>query len=394
MTYQKNKSMHLFIETEPIPSREELISTINQKSYELTYGKMAEDYRRHPVRAAIGIIYVLAAFVLFFLFCIKGNAFGISCSVCMLAALFISSPFTPGYTHKRIGLLRVIAVLSALLLLGITACIGLSQFGLYDIPLPELHDPTLIVWGVLLLVVLFIPFTIMVFLIVNGIAERRCTEEVSATCIGYDCHLIVSRGRHHRRRILRYTPVYRYCTYEGEQTAVSKAATEDPASLPYIGETRSIWYNPRKHDEIRITEKPTVSWGIVAALAIVIILFTGLVVGIASQAEVTPSSSPTQTEDGRTILTDSYLNQIAGSEAWRIALRTVVKVENADGELIIYFEELDGFGTGIAIPKEYKAEYLFVREGHQMYWIQGVQATVVYSTATYVYEGNKTVVTE
>lgn len=394
MTYQKIRQGHKFIDTEPIPSREELMSIIRQESYEMTFVRLDEDYRKHPVYAAINWLYMLTGLFLFCWFCMHANGFGVACAASMLALPVIISPFTKGFTHKHKPILRIVSVIVAFLLLGLTVVSGLSHFGMLSISLPVNFESPIVVAFIIVFIFLSFPFAIMVFLIVNGIAERKCTEEVSATCIGYDCDFVVIRNNGHRRKTIRYTPVYQYYTSEGEQTAVSKATTEDPTILPHIGETRSIWYNPRKHDEIRITEKPSVSWGIVAALAIVIILFAGITFGISSQIEVTPPSSPTQTEDGRTILTDSLLNQQTGSEAWRIALRTVTKVEEQDGKLCVYFEKLSGFALGTAIPAEEKAQYASIKAGDQLYWVQSGTSAMLFSADAYVYDGNKKLVTE
>lgn len=393
MTYQKNQKMHKFIDTEPIPSRQELIDIIKREIFEQTYGELFEDYRKHPVRAILILLYMVCGILLFSFFCARMNGFGVACSVCMLSMPFILSPFTPGFTHKHRTILRIIAVLSAILLLAIAACSGLSHFGITQV-LPNFHvDEMLLIPMLITGIILLFPVAILIFLIVNRIAESKCTEETLATCIGYDCYLHSSRHRHRITR-LHYTPVFRYHTYEGEQTAVSKATTKNPAGLPHIGESRTIWYNPQKHDAIRITEKPIISWGMIITLAIVIILFGGIVTAISLNTELPNPSAPAQSEDGRVILSDSNLNKRMESEAWRIALRTVTKVEDQDEKLYIYFEELSTFGGGIAIPPEMKVEYASVKAGDEMYWVQTSDTAVVFSTDTYVYEGNKVVATE
>lgn len=389
MTYQKDRMYHKFYDTEPLPPRMEIISAIAGAEFE----KVQKNFEKNPVRTVLGIVYMMAVLLIFCVSVSKMQPFGVCCAVCMIAALFIVAPFLPDYEHRNKGLMRGIAAASAIAFLALTVFAALVQFDVVEVS--ALRIPAKIFIPLLLCgIVLAMPIYLFCLLLKQRLQEGRCTREVVATIIGYDCTLINGGGkRWHRRPRIAYRSVYRYSTYMGECTSISNAYLKRPEQLPHIGDSVVIYYNPDRPDEIRITEKTLAPWGFIAALGILIVLFAGGMFLLFSQVEFPADSRPSYSENNRTVLDDKYLNKLTGSEAWRIALRTVSEVEDESGQLCIHLEKLATYADGTYIAPQDREIYANTKVGDTVYWVQTSTAGFVFPMDQYVYEGSKTVFT-
>ena len=243
---------------------------------------------------------------------------------------------------------------------------------------------------------------------------KRCSEPVVAVCIG---HSISGNNKSASGgvRILR-CPVFEY-NYGGENIVAFDAIYENTSKIPCVGLETTININPARPDELVWNhDKSRFFWfigGAVLAIALGIsfiwltnrdqALMNSIIPGRQNNSQISSennTSAPAQSEDGRILLTDDYLNGLIDSvypgTTWTICIRKLEDVQpdvNGETGTVGFFFEPDASHNFDAISSNVEnlsENALTAKPGDEFYFVEFEdKAATLFSCKDYVYTGDK-----
>lgn len=114
----------------------------------------------------------------------------------------------------------------------------------------------------------FVGLLFLGFPIVSGIRlKKKCTQESEAVCIGYDDAVVTNKHGAH----FKSCPVYRFEEAGIEYTVYNNKYTGNTSSLPEIGSTESVLFDPENPNDCIIGGR--VNWNIASIIVGAIFLF-------------------------------------------------------------------------------------------------------------------------
>lgn len=316
-----------------------------------------------------------------------GNLAGIICVISLLASIIfviigkrwwllysidvflisIATIMAAGYVGKNKAhtiTIRVEASMAAIALIASGALLYMSDSGIYKV---SSSMGLRIAGSLIATVALVIVITPLAFRIAF---KRRCIEEGSARCVGFEDKEDWAGTEGHRRRFVATAPVYSLYYRGSDYKIYDDIYYEKEEKLPRLGETVNVRFDPENPEDciIRGKQKPMFAQ---AFVAVVLMLFAGTFWAL-SMTDFSFAPPPKT-------LTDKHIADKLETDDFKVAYRTI---KGKEGN-VVFFEEYGGLSNSVTFSdaSDYKI-------GEDVIYIEGNSVIYLFDADKNHYKGS------
>lgn len=325
-------------------------------------------------------------------FSTQENAYGALYCILGFVLLIVSTIAINGIEQedgKDARYARPICIAVIILILSIIAMIALNQFKIV----------TFSTKTVLCLSGAYMGIIGISFIVVSLASYRHlikvCTDDINATCIGYDDMIVNHRNGEHSYTTVDSAAIYEYYYNGTSYTAYTGNYFSSSVKLPPIGMQVTGKVDPEDPYTCIFENEPKGNGAAIIG-GCVFLLFAIILVGVGIYEGKTVYTHPDRIvydESGRFILTDNYLEKVitgdAGGDAEFLVMeRTLI----ANEDYIFYFKDAGGVENKIKVYADIDTININAVPGDKYLCVYTADGTVfMYDSTRYVYTGTKNI---